>query len=79
MLGKLRQQQRRLAIDLDAIGDTLRYIESETAGSPMHARLHGAIAKALGEVDRLQAADDRHERSEPSAHGAGAHFIPLLD
>lgn len=79
MLGKLRQQHRRLAIDLDAIGDTLRYIESETAGSPLHTRLHGAIAKAIGEVERLQADDDRPAANDVATQGASAHFIPLLD
>jgi hypothetical protein len=74
VLQSLIRSRQRLAVDLDAIGDTLRYIESDLGGDPAYAPLHDAIRKALAEVEKL--AQSEAPRTLDAAHTANAVFVP---
>lgn len=81
MFDKLFRQHKRLAVDLDSIGDTLRYIESDIAGSPQYAKLHTAIKAALDEVERLDVRDGEQTSADQGSYQrmeSPAQFEPLV-
>lgn len=81
MFDKLFRQHKRLSVDLDSIGDTLRYIESDVSGSPQYTKLHAAIKAALHEVERLEVQDDKPASANQPALSAKHHmdFVPLIN
>ena len=69
----LSSARRPARIDLDAVRDTLLYIESDVAQSPELDRVAKAIREALVEIERIDSATK--PRNGPTI--TGARFLPV--
>ena len=56
------------SIDLDAIRDTLHYIESDLSG-PQYAQLRSIVGLAIAEIERIES---KTEKEQPRA----VQFVP---
>ena len=70
----LSSARRPARIDLDAVRDTLLYIESDVAQSSELDRVAKAIREALVEIERI---DTQAEPRNGSAAITGARFLPV--
>lgn len=61
------------SIDLDAVRDTLRYIEDDLKGTSQHPGLRAILGQALAEISRIETAQSQsNELRQPCA----VRFVP---
>jgi hypothetical protein len=73
MFDAFKPSAKRLHIDIEAVRDTLRYLEGDLRQTGEYAKLADTLRTALAEIDRI----DKSGPARSSRAVVGAHFRPI--